>query len=85
MKILIIAYYYPPISSGGTARPLKMAKYLPAFGHEVTVLSHSYTATDLENPDVIRVKDIGHNKNVYWTRQASTVWFKKKRPRAWWP
>ncbi len=40
-----------------------MAKYLPAFGHEVTVLSHSYTATDLENPDVIRVKDISHNKD----------------------
>jgi glycosyltransferase involved in cell wall biosynthesis len=40
-----------------------MAKYLRGFGHEVTVLTHSYTATDLKKPDVIRVKDISHNKN----------------------
>ena len=62
MKILIIAYYYPPINTGGTARPMKMAKYLPEFGHEVTVLTHSYDSTNLETPGIIRVKDTSYNK-----------------------
>ncbi len=62
MKILIIAYYYPPINTGGTARPMKMAKYLPEFGHDVTVLTHTYDSTDLETPGIIRVKDTSYNK-----------------------
>ncbi len=64
MKILLIAYYYPPINTGGTFRPLKALKYLTALGHDVTVLTHSYKATDLysESPSVIRVKDISHNR-----------------------
>lgn len=62
MKILIIAYYYPPINTGGTARPVKMAKYLPGFGHDVTVLTHTYDSTDLETPGLIRVKDSSYNK-----------------------
>lgn len=63
MKILLIAYYYPPINSGGTIRPMKMAKYLPSFGHQVTVLTHSYEKTGLQNSSIIRVKDISRNMN----------------------
>lgn len=63
MRILIITYYFPPIESGGTARPVKMARYLPGFGHEVTVLTHSYKETDLEYPGIVRIKDISHNKD----------------------
>jgi glycosyltransferase involved in cell wall biosynthesis len=63
MKILIIAYYYPPINTGGTARPMKMAKYLPEFGHDVTVLTHTYNSTNLETPGIIRVKDPSYNKD----------------------
>lgn len=63
MKILLIAYYYPPINTGGTVRPMKMAKYLPQFGHRVTVLTHTYDKTDLSDSDVLRIKDISHNRN----------------------
>ncbi|MCP5105670.1 MAG: glycosyltransferase family 4 protein, partial [bacterium] len=62
MRILLIAYYYPPINTGGTARPVKMAKYLPEFGHDVTVLTHSYRSTDLNNPNVLRIKDTSYNR-----------------------
>ncbi|HLP61299.1 MAG TPA: glycosyltransferase [Candidatus Deferrimicrobium sp.] len=63
-KILIIAYYYPPINSGGTIRPVKMAKYLPDFGWEVTVLTHTYDWTEPAWTDrIIRIKDISQNKN----------------------
>ena len=63
-KLLIIAYYYPPINSGGTVRPLKMAKYLSHFGWEVTVLTHTYDWTEPPmDTGVIRIKDISQNKN----------------------
>lgn len=32
LKILIIAYMFPPIAGGGTQRPLKFVKYLPRNG-----------------------------------------------------
>jgi len=63
MKILLIAYYYPPINTGGTTRPLKMAKFLPQLGHEVTVLTHTYEQTRFTDPGIIRIKDISNNKN----------------------
>ena len=63
MKILLIAYYFPPLNTGGTTRPLKMAKFLEQFGHEVTVLTHTYEQTRFTEPAVIRIKDISNNKN----------------------
>lgn len=67
MKILLIAYYYPPINSGGTNRPVQMAKYLPQLGHPVTVLTHSYRGDRFDDQSgdqtVIRVKDISYNKD----------------------
>lgn len=64
MKILIIAYYYPPINTGGTIRPLKWAQYLPQWGHEVTILTHTYNKTKTEPgpPQIIRFQDITFNK-----------------------
>jgi glycosyltransferase involved in cell wall biosynthesis len=32
IKLLLIAYMFPPISGGGTQRPLKFVKYLPEYG-----------------------------------------------------
>ncbi|MBW2003222.1 MAG: glycosyltransferase [Deltaproteobacteria bacterium] len=38
-RILIIAYYFPPLSGPGVQRPLKFVKYLPEFSWEVFVLT----------------------------------------------
>lgn len=64
MNILIIAYYYPPISSGGTMRPLKFARYLARMGHDVSVVTQTYGKTQVEpgNPRIMRYHDISHNK-----------------------
>jgi glycosyltransferase involved in cell wall biosynthesis len=64
MKLLIIAYYYPPINTGGTIRPVKMGKYLARYGHDVAVLTHTYgkTGTEPGNPRVIRIRDISYNR-----------------------
>ena len=63
MNILLIAYYYPPINSGGSVRPEKMAKYLSKFGHNVTVLTQSYNRTDFTRKNIIRIYDVSHNKD----------------------
>ena len=38
-KILIVAYYFPPLGGGGVPRPLKFCKYLPEFGWQPIVLT----------------------------------------------
>jgi glycosyltransferase involved in cell wall biosynthesis len=58
MKVLLISYFFSPMKNGGVHRPLKLAKYLPEFGCDVTVLTHSYKQTNLNNPNILRVYDI---------------------------
>ena len=36
---LIIAYYFPPLGMGGVQRMAKLAKYLPSFGYDISVLT----------------------------------------------
>jgi len=38
-KVLIIAFYFPPLGGGGVQRPLKFVKYLREFGWEPVVLT----------------------------------------------
>jgi glycosyltransferase involved in cell wall biosynthesis len=38
-KVLIIAYYFPPMGLSGVQRTVKFAKYLPQFGWKPTVLT----------------------------------------------
>lgn len=66
MRLLLIAYYYPPMKSGGTLRPRQMVKYLSRLGHTVTVLTHTYRKSeewDLQETEVVRIYDGSHNRN----------------------
>lgn len=38
-KVLIIAYYFPPVGGGGVQRTAKFVKYLPEFGWKPVVLT----------------------------------------------
>lgn len=38
-RVLILAYYFPPMGLSGVQRTLKFAKYLPEFGWDPTVLT----------------------------------------------
>lgn len=38
-KVLMVAYYFPPLSGSGVFRSLKFAKYLPEFSWQPTVIS----------------------------------------------
>ncbi|MCC7430163.1 glycosyltransferase family 4 protein [bacterium] len=43
-KILIFAYYFPPMGMGGVQRITKFCKFLPAFGWQPTVITVKPTA-----------------------------------------
>ncbi|MBI2429139.1 MAG: glycosyl transferase family 1, partial [Ignavibacteriales bacterium] len=43
-KVLVIAYYFPPLGGSGVQRILKFVKYLPQFGWQPTVLTIGPTA-----------------------------------------
>ena len=46
MKIVLIAYYYPPINSSGAKRFEALSKFLSAMGHSVTVITTQKTLAD---------------------------------------
>lgn len=66
-RVLMIAYYFPPIGGSGPIRALKFAKYLPQYGWEPYVLSvrssqaEPYDAGLLkELPGTVSVVRTGH-------------------------
>src|SRR5687767_12272274 len=38
-RVLVVAYYFPPIAGGGVQRTVKFVRYLRQFGYEPVVLT----------------------------------------------
>jgi glycosyltransferase involved in cell wall biosynthesis len=59
-RVLLVAYFYPPLNSIGVRRPYALAKWLRRRGHEVTVLTsvQSGTAPDDAAQGVVRTRDL---------------------------
>jgi len=78
-RILLIAYYFPPLGMSGVQRVLKWAKYLPENGWDVTVLTArpaSYFARDESLLDDLR----GRNVEIIRTRSIDpTRWVRSSR------
>lgn len=81
-NVLMIAYYFPPLSGSGVFRSLKFAKYLPEMGWNPTVISSmepprgwNYRDDSMvneipESVDVIRIVDeVGEKANVELTNE----------------
>ena len=49
-KVLIVAYYFPPLGGGGTLRTVKFVKYLQEFGWEPVVLTVNAPHYLVEDP-----------------------------------
>ena len=58
MRILLVAYFYPPCRDTGAHRPAAMAKWLRRLGHEVTVLTTSAYGAEQSDEDVVRTADL---------------------------
>lgn len=62
MRILIIAYYYPPMNTVGAIRPSKFCKYLPQQGHKTGILTHAFDRTNFDTTNhIYRVYDLNKN------------------------
>lgn len=60
-RVLVIAYYFPPMGLSGVQRTLKFVKYLPQFGWRPTVLTiepKGYIARDESLLDELAGRDI---------------------------
>ena len=49
-RVLMFAYFFPPLGGAGVQRAVKFAKYLPEFGWRPTVLTTSSTAYPAADP-----------------------------------
>ncbi len=58
MRILMVAYFYPPCHDTGAARPASMARHLRSLGHDVTILTTSAYGTGADDEaDIERTAD----------------------------
>ena len=64
-KVLIIAYYFPPLGMGGVQRVSKFVKYLPSFGWEPVIL----TVKDIDyfSRDDSLLKELPESAKIYRT------------------
>jgi glycosyltransferase involved in cell wall biosynthesis len=77
MHLLLVAYYTPPVTGGGSRRPIRIADHLREKGHTVTILTATHDGTDTITPGRnIRIHDPGHNLNrkglyrlLFWSRR----------------
>ncbi len=53
-KVLIVAYYFPPLGLSGVQRTAKFAKYLPKYGWKPTVLTVAQTGYYALDPSLLQ-------------------------------
>lgn len=65
MRILVVAYYYPPDSAVGAIRPAKIVRALEARGHDVQVVAAPGSSEVESNPNVHRVRPMRNPRELY--------------------
>src|SRR5579864_7514726 len=60
-RVLLVAYYFPPQPKAGALRPSFLARHLPAFGWEPTVLTVDYPGDVEQTYRVIRIRQRGRS------------------------
>jgi len=66
-KILIIAYYFPPLGGGGIQRPLKFCKHFPDFGFQPVVLTSKNGVGPIYDESLLDELNMYKNIKVYRT------------------
>ncbi len=82
-RVLMFAYYFPPISSIGTLRTLQFTKYLDQFGWQSVVITVKQRQEPLEPQDNDLISDLPRSAVVvrtsFWSLQRLTY---KRQPTA---
>lgn len=84
--MLIVSYYWPPLGGPGSLRPVKFAKYFPAFGIEPLILTRkdiAYHTIDHELGDDVRNVTVIRTESFDPPRILHLLGMKRYRPRVW--
>jgi glycosyltransferase involved in cell wall biosynthesis len=73
VRVLFIAYYYPPLEGAGVARAVNIVKHMRAAGHGVYILTHSYHGDCLDDRELLRIHDASFNRQRSGPRRVA--WF----------
>ena len=68
-RVLVVAYYFPPMGGSGVQRVAKLVKYLPRHGWQPEVLTAEpggYLAFDLSLLDEIEAADVSIHRTSSW-------------------
>jgi glycosyltransferase involved in cell wall biosynthesis len=98
MRILLLAYYFPPIGGAGAQRNTKLARYLPESGHALTVVTgpgsieRRWTPFDLAlldevspEVDVLRIHETEPSRGAVGRRAIVERWLRLRTEwRRWW-
>jgi hypothetical protein len=52
-RVLLVSYHFPPVGGAGVQRPAKLARYLPDFGWDVSVLQAANPSAPLLDPSLL--------------------------------
>ncbi len=72
-KIIVIAYYFAPLAGAGALRPLKLCKYLPAYGWSPYVLTVKNPDWHYAGDDQL-LKEIPPRAKIFRTWMLRSVW-----------
>jgi glycosyltransferase involved in cell wall biosynthesis len=65
MRILVVAYHYPPDPAVGAIRPAKIVRALEARGHDVQVIAAAGATPANDPPNVRRVRPMRNPREFY--------------------
>src|SRR5215213_7319329 len=66
-RVLMVAYYFPPLRGIGSVRATKFAEHLPEFGWEPTVLAPSFGPDD-EDVEDLPVQNVVRSRSIELSR-----------------
>jgi glycosyltransferase involved in cell wall biosynthesis len=74
-KVLVIAYFFPPLGGSGVQRTLKFVKYLPDFGIQPIVSTVKYGHNFAYDESLL--KEIPKIAKVFRSNSMETIWLRK--------
>lgn len=77
-RVLVVAYYFPPLGLSGVQRTLKFVKYLPAFGWEPVVLTVEDRAYFAKDDGLLRELD-DHPPRIIRTPSIDPLHFLRRK------
>ena len=80
-RVLVVAYFFPPLGGGGVHRPLAWARYLPEHGWNVTVIASApggyFIASTTETSDIHEGLELHQTQ---WTNAQWREYVAKNHP-----